>query len=170
MLGLPSPLTPRKATQRSLGVSALTLLNAAVQELIVIDRNQFNLLEAYISLVESPRTVDSTLSNLRLLPWLEIGIVSTLPTSSTSYYGLYPLLEGLTEYAREQQNWETTTCERLAMNWAKIREKGRAYLAQEMVVGMEVLVLLNDEEEQIGDDGEEGPPDYKDEGDNKILD
>jgi hypothetical protein len=39
----------------------------------------FNLFKAYISSVESPCTVDSTLSNLRLLPWREIGIVSTLP-------------------------------------------------------------------------------------------
>jgi hypothetical protein len=55
------------------------VLNAAVQEQIVIDHNRFNLLEAYISLVESPCTLDSTLSNLRLLPWLDTGIVSTLP-------------------------------------------------------------------------------------------
>jgi hypothetical protein len=55
------------------------LLNAMVQELIAIDRDRFNLLEAYISTVESPCTVDSTSSNLRLLPWLDIGIVSTLP-------------------------------------------------------------------------------------------
>jgi hypothetical protein len=33
----------------------------------------FNLFEAYISSVESPCTVDSILSNLRLLPWLDIG-------------------------------------------------------------------------------------------------
>jgi hypothetical protein len=55
------------------------LLNATIQELITIDHNYFNLLEAYISTVESPCTVDSTSSNLRLLPWLDIGIVSTLP-------------------------------------------------------------------------------------------
>ena len=55
------------------------LLNATVQELIAIDRDRFNLLEAYVSTVESPCTVDSTSSNLRLLPWLDIGIVSTLP-------------------------------------------------------------------------------------------
>jgi hypothetical protein len=55
------------------------LLNAAVQELIVVDHDHFNLLEAYISSVESPCTVDSTSSNLRLPPWLDIGIVSTLP-------------------------------------------------------------------------------------------
>ena len=55
------------------------LLNATVQEAITIDRDRFNLLEAYISTVESPCTVDSTSSNLRLLPWLGIGIVSTLP-------------------------------------------------------------------------------------------
>jgi hypothetical protein len=79
MSDLLSPLTPRKRTQRSPGVSALMLLNAAVQELIAIDRNRFNLLEAYISSVESPCTVDSTSSNLRLLPWLDIGIVPTLP-------------------------------------------------------------------------------------------
>ena len=55
------------------------LLNATMQEPIAIDRDHFNLLEAYISTVESPCTVDSTSSNLRLLPWLDIGIVSTLP-------------------------------------------------------------------------------------------
>jgi hypothetical protein len=55
------------------------LLNAAVQKLNAIDRDHFNLLEAYISLVESPCTVDSTPSNLRLLSWLDIGIVSILP-------------------------------------------------------------------------------------------
>jgi hypothetical protein len=54
------------------------LLNATLQELIATDRDRFNLLEAYISTVESPCTVDSTSSNLRLLPWLDIGIVSTL--------------------------------------------------------------------------------------------
>jgi hypothetical protein len=77
--GLLSPPTPHKWTQRSPGVSASTLLNAAVQELIAIDRDHFNLFEAYISSVESPCTVDSTSSNLRLLPWLDIVIVSTLP-------------------------------------------------------------------------------------------
>jgi hypothetical protein len=79
MSGLLSPLMPWKPTQRSTGVSALTLLNAVVQELIAIDRNHLNLLEVYISSVESPCTVDPTSSNLRLLLWLEIGIVSTLP-------------------------------------------------------------------------------------------
>jgi hypothetical protein len=74
--------------QRSPEVSAVTLLNAVVQELIAIDHDRFNLFKAYTSSVESPCTVDSTLSNLRLLPWHDIGIVSTLP--STSYYGLYP--------------------------------------------------------------------------------
>jgi hypothetical protein len=39
----------------------------------------FNLFKAYIHSVESPCTVDSTSSNLRLLPQLDIGIVSTLP-------------------------------------------------------------------------------------------
>src|SRR3954469_16055985 len=79
MSGLLGPPMPQKPTQRSPRVSALMLLNATVQELIAIDRNRFNLLEAYISTVESPCTVDSTSSNLRLLPWLDIGIVSTLP-------------------------------------------------------------------------------------------
>ncbi|KAF7365867.1 CxC2 domain-containing protein [Mycena venus] len=82
------------------------------------------------------------------------------------------LLEGLTAYAREQQNRETKTCEKLTTNWAKIREKGRAYLARETVAGVEVVVPLDDEEDRIGegDDGEEeGPPDYEDEGDDDIL-
>jgi hypothetical protein len=77
--GLLGPPTPQRPTQRSPGASALMLLNATVQELIAIDCDCFNLLEAYISTVESPCTVDSTLSNLRLLPWLDIDIVSTLP-------------------------------------------------------------------------------------------
>jgi hypothetical protein len=55
------------------------LLNATVQELITIDCDRFNSLEAYISTVESSCTVHSTSSNFRLLPWLDIGIVSTLP-------------------------------------------------------------------------------------------
>jgi hypothetical protein len=46
----------------------------------VIACDRFNLLEAYISTVESPCIIDSTSSNLRLLPWLDIGIVSTLPS------------------------------------------------------------------------------------------
>jgi hypothetical protein len=74
-----SPPMPWKQTQRSPGVSALMLLNAVVQELIAVDCDRFNLFEAYISSVESPCTVDFTSSNLRLLPWLDIGIVSTLP-------------------------------------------------------------------------------------------
>jgi hypothetical protein len=82
------------------------------------------------------------------------------------------LLEGVTAYAREQQNRETTTYEKLTTSWAKIREKGRAYLARETVAGVEVVVLLDDEDWiGEGDDGEEeeGPPDYEDEGDDKIL-
>ncbi|KAF8148323.1 hypothetical protein K438DRAFT_1625581 [Mycena galopus ATCC 62051] len=76
------------------------------------------------------------------------------------------LLDGLTAYAREQQIRETTTCETLTATWVKIREKGRAYLAREMVVS------LNDDEEQGGegdDDEEEGLPDHEDEGDDEIL-
>jgi hypothetical protein len=52
MSGLLSPPTPRKQTQKSPGVSALTLFNAAIQELIAIDHDHLNLFEAYISLVE----------------------------------------------------------------------------------------------------------------------
>jgi hypothetical protein len=73
------PWILKPQTRRSPGVSALTLLNAAVQELIAIDCDHFNLFKAYISSVGSPCTVDSTSSNLRLLRWLDIGIVSTLP-------------------------------------------------------------------------------------------
>ncbi|KAJ6542872.1 hypothetical protein B0H19DRAFT_1268077 [Mycena capillaripes] len=81
------------------------------------------------------------------------------------------LLEGLAAYALEQQSRETTTCEKLATDWAQIREKGRAYLARETVAGVEVVVPLEDEEERIWeeDDEEEGPPDYEDEGDDEIL-
>jgi hypothetical protein len=45
------------------------------------------------------------------------------------------LLEGLTAYAREQQNRETTTCETLTRNWAKIREKAtRIWLGKQRQV------------------------------------
>jgi hypothetical protein len=53
--------------------------SGVVKELITIDCNHFNLFEAYISSVESLCTVDSTSSNLRLLPSLDIDILSTLP-------------------------------------------------------------------------------------------
>ncbi|KAJ7322805.1 hypothetical protein DFH08DRAFT_712425, partial [Mycena albidolilacea] len=53
-------------------------LNTAVQELIMTNRNCFDLFEAYINSVESPCTVDSLSSNLRLLAQLDIDIVSTL--------------------------------------------------------------------------------------------
>jgi hypothetical protein len=53
------------------------LLNAAVQELIAIDHDCFNLLEAYISSVEYPCTVDSTSSSFRLPPHRTTGCIHT---------------------------------------------------------------------------------------------
>jgi hypothetical protein len=80
------------------------------------------------------------------------------------------LLEGLTVYAWEQQRREITTCEELTAKWARMREKGRAYLARETAPGEEVVVPLEDEDEAPLDPEEEGPPDYEDEGDDEILD
>ncbi|KAF8209776.1 hypothetical protein K438DRAFT_1960011 [Mycena galopus ATCC 62051] len=80
------------------------------------------------------------------------------------------LQEGLAAYAREQHEWEMTTCGELAAKWAGIRGKGRAFLAREAVGGADVIVSFEDDEEGVErDDEEEGPPDYKDEGDNEIL-
>jgi hypothetical protein len=53
MSGPLSPPTPWKQTQRSPGVSALTLLDATVQELIANDHDHFNLFEAYTTKVRS---------------------------------------------------------------------------------------------------------------------
>jgi hypothetical protein len=80
------------------------------------------------------------------------------------------LLEGLTAYAREQQDREIKTSGTLTEKWAKIREKGRAYLAREMptAAGKAVVVALDAEGDKEVDD-EEGPPDYDDEGDNEVL-
>jgi hypothetical protein len=80
------------------------------------------------------------------------------------------LLEGLRAYAREQEKREATTRETLAVKWAGVREKGRAYLAWETAPGVEVVVPL-DEEEDDGDEDEdeEGSPDYEDEGDDEVL-
>jgi hypothetical protein len=82
------------------------------------------------------------------------------------------LLEGLTGYAREQQDREIKTCESLTVKWAKIRERGRAYLARETPTagGKAVVVALDaEDDEEVGDE-EEGPLDYEDEGDDEILD
>ncbi|KAF8122730.1 hypothetical protein K438DRAFT_2004166 [Mycena galopus ATCC 62051] len=78
------------------------------------------------------------------------------------------LLEGLTVYAREQEDREITMSVQLAAKWARIREKGRAFLARESAPGEEIVVLLDSDDEGAGDE-EEGQPDYEDEGDDKIL-
>ncbi|KAF8209183.1 hypothetical protein K438DRAFT_1572996 [Mycena galopus ATCC 62051] len=78
------------------------------------------------------------------------------------------LLEGLTAYAREQEDREITTSVQLAAKWARIREKGRAFLARESVPGEEIVVPLDSDDEGAGDE-EEGQPDYEDEGDDEIL-
>lgn len=79
-----------------------------------------------------------------------------------------PLEEGLRAYAQEQSSREVTTCERLESNWAGIREKGRAYLARETTLGVEVRVSLDDDE-RAGADDEEQAPDYEDEDDEAAL-
>ncbi|KAJ7050144.1 hypothetical protein C8F01DRAFT_1001117 [Mycena amicta] len=81
------------------------------------------------------------------------------------------LLDGLRAYAHEQQDRETTTAHRLTQNWAGIRSKGQAYLARETPSGVDVVVPLDDDDAgEEGEDEEEGPPDYEDEGDDEILD
>jgi hypothetical protein len=82
------------------------------------------------------------------------------------------LLEGLTAYAQEQQDHEIKTADTLTAKWAKIREKGRAYLAWETptAAGEAVVVALDAEGDEEVDDEEEGPPDYEDEGDDEVLD
>ncbi|KAJ7059253.1 hypothetical protein C8F01DRAFT_989914 [Mycena amicta] len=77
------------------------------------------------------------------------------------------LLDGLRAYAHEQEDRETRTSNQLTLNWTGIRLKGRAYLAGETRAGVDIVVPLDDDD---GDDGEEGPPDYEDEGDDEILD
>ncbi|KAJ7048755.1 hypothetical protein C8F01DRAFT_1276102 [Mycena amicta] len=77
------------------------------------------------------------------------------------------LLEGLRAYAREQEDREMRTSHQLAANWMGIRMKGRAYLAGETPAGVEIVVLLDDDD--AGDDGEEGAPDYEDEGDDEVF-
>ncbi|KAJ7315783.1 hypothetical protein DFH08DRAFT_917665 [Mycena albidolilacea] len=82
------------------------------------------------------------------------------------------LREGLAAYAAEQVDRETKTSEGLAAKWARIRERGRAYLARETAAGADVVIPLADEDEAEGEgdnDEEEGPPDYADEGDDEIL-
>lgn len=67
---------------------------------------------------------------------------------------------------------ETKTSEELTAKWARIREKGRAFLARETVSGATVVIPLNDDDGEEGEweDGEEeGPPDYEDEADDEIL-
>ncbi|KAJ6475387.1 hypothetical protein C8R45DRAFT_1102680 [Mycena sanguinolenta] len=82
--------------------------------------------------------------------------------------------EGLMAYAREQQSRETETCEKLQARWAGVRAKGRVYLARETAPGTEVVVVDLDEEGYPGadggdEDGEEGEPDYEDEGDDEVM-
>ncbi|KAJ7136482.1 hypothetical protein C8R43DRAFT_893858 [Mycena crocata] len=71
------------------------------------------------------------------------------------------LQEGLVAYAHEQAQREVDTVEKLRVDWALVREKGRAYLAGETLAGTEIVVPVDDEK----DEDEEGSPDYADEGD-----
>jgi hypothetical protein len=80
--------------------------------------------------------------------------------------------EGLAAYAREQVDRETKTSEELTAKWARIREKGHAFLAWETVSGATVVIPLDDDEGEEGegdDEEEEGLPDYEDEADDEIL-
>jgi hypothetical protein len=82
------------------------------------------------------------------------------------------LQEGLAVYAAEQVHRETKTSEELTAKWARIRERGRAYLAWETAAGTDVVIPLGDDDEVEGEgdnEEEEGPPDYADEGDDEIL-
>lgn len=79
------------------------------------------------------------------------------------------LLEGLTGYAREQEHREIVTCEQLSAKWARIRERGRAFLARETLPGVEVVIPLDEDNAGEDDEEEEGLPDYEDEGDDEIL-
>ena len=82
------------------------------------------------------------------------------------------LQEGLAAYATEQVHCEIKMSEELTAKWVQIREWGHAYLAWEMVAGVDVVIPLTDKDkaEGEGDNKEEqGPPDYADEGDNEIF-
>ncbi|KAJ7430387.1 hypothetical protein B0H11DRAFT_2263562 [Mycena galericulata] len=79
------------------------------------------------------------------------------------------LEEGLLTYSLEQSAREVRTGEMLTKNWAKLREKGRAFLARETAAGTEVVIPV-EESDVSDDDGEEGRPDDEDEGDEELLD
>jgi hypothetical protein len=80
------------------------------------------------------------------------------------------LLEGLRVFVHEQKDREITTSNKLMEKWAGIRLKGRAYLARETAPGVDVVVLLDDDNAgEEGEEGEEGPPDYEDESDDENL-
>lgn len=87
------------------------------------------------------------------------------------------LQDGLAAYAQEQTARETETPAQLMKKWARIRERGRAYLAHETVAaGEDVVVALDegvdgvDDDNDGGDDAEEeGVPDYEDEGDDEVI-
>ncbi|KAJ6479819.1 hypothetical protein C8R45DRAFT_1054444 [Mycena sanguinolenta] len=77
--------------------------------------------------------------------------------------------EGLAAYTQEQAHREEETCRILMKWWAGVREKGRAYLAHETALGVEVVIPV-DEDDAAEHDDEEGAPDYEDEGDDEIMD
>ncbi|KAJ7034185.1 hypothetical protein C8F04DRAFT_1183471 [Mycena alexandri] len=85
------------------------------------------------------------------------------------------LQEGLMAYALEQADHENRMCGKLTTDWAKIREKGWAYLAKETMGGEHVVVDIMAEEDK-DDDGEEdrneeeGAPDYEDKGNDEVMD
>ncbi|KAJ7300619.1 hypothetical protein DFH08DRAFT_979519 [Mycena albidolilacea] len=80
------------------------------------------------------------------------------------------LLEGLTAYAREQQQQEVKISGIMTEKWAGIRLKGRAYLECKTALGVDIVVPLNEDDAgEEDDEEEEGPPDYDDEGDDKIV-
>ncbi|KAJ7720440.1 hypothetical protein B0H16DRAFT_1474428 [Mycena metata] len=83
------------------------------------------------------------------------------------------LQEGLTAYAMEQSDREERTCAKLGEDWAKIRAKGRAYLARETISGENIVVAIGGgdagDEDDEDDEEEEGAPDYEDEGDDEVV-
>ncbi|KAF8174368.1 hypothetical protein K438DRAFT_1980398 [Mycena galopus ATCC 62051] len=78
------------------------------------------------------------------------------------------LLEGLTAYAREQEEHEKVTCTNLTGKWDRVRQRGRAYLARETAVGLEVVVPVDEDDPREQQDDEEGPSEYEDEDDEEV--
>ncbi|KAJ7429369.1 hypothetical protein B0H11DRAFT_1945160 [Mycena galericulata] len=109
----------------------------------------------------------------RTLSWIWYQARSADPTEQELVEALR--VEWCKAYARMRRWHEDTsarevrTGEMLTKNWAKLREKGRAFLARETAAGTEVVIPV-EESDVSDDDGEEGRPDDEDEGDEELLD